>query len=457
MEDKKLKSVLKQKFDSFETEPNDAIFSKINDQINQHYLSQKLNNGRKYYLIFGLLSLFLGGYFWTVNSTKISLISAEKISKENLKGNELIVSSNIENENKFYKKVNNKSHIKTLNIKGLEYNREVLEPENIKIEAQIKTYSSIKNNNKYLQSEPKNFDTKIPEISSEKTEISKVANSIWQNLPVVEESIFTNNQDSKKLYLNDYENKHISFANYNFLKPKKGDFLSTNFTKYRFFALNKSRLPKKELPKINKTTPLAMEFGINPFYGFQKISATELGMANIQNISRTKLSNQQRLGFTAHANYVINWTKQSRLRVGLSYRDILQSVDYEKATDIFEFQTVNGNQTVLVRKGLPYSENKRNQMIGLKADRQFFLQLSTPTRFYASLGAEYTKSLNKSGQMLFVNSTMGLDMPLKAKWKLQIEPSYSYAILGTTDANKFVNINPNHLGIKVGLLYLIRE
>jgi hypothetical protein len=219
----------------------------------------------------------------------------------------------------------------------------------------------------------------------------------------------------------------------------------------------KTKIPKKELPKINKTTPLAFELGINPFYAFQKIEPTEAGLANIQNIKNDNITVKNRLGFSINAACVLNWTKQSRLRLGVSYRDVFQKVGYEKATDVFEFKTINNNQTILVRKGIPYLEDKRNQLVGFKADRQFFLQLSTPTRFYASLGAEYTKAIKSKTQMLFLNSTMGIDVPLKNKWKLQLEPSYSYALLGTTDANKNVNINPNHLGLKFGLLYQIRE
>jgi hypothetical protein len=59
--------------------------------------------------------------------------------------------------------------------------------------------------------------------------------------------------------------------------------------------------------------------------------------------------------------------------------------------------------------------------------------------------------------MMFINSNIGIDLPLKNKWKLQLEPNYSYAIFGTTDALKNVAINPNHLGLKFGLLYQIRE
>lgn len=454
MEDLKLKNLLKSSFDNFEELPNEEVFDKINQKLKRHYLDKSTTRRRKYYLASGLiLCLMAASFFINYNSKKSienskSTFAVKHESKADF-NSKLKLSA--KNKAITLEKSEEINDFKLLNINNITN----LKPQNYSKEYLFSKSKSVKKSQIKLQSEPtKNFQSepKIVFTKSSKKFITKSENAINQNENISFEtgSFSTSNP----------ENIGGNYFDHQAAKPKFDLLQGVNINSIRSkfsIPLVKTKVPKKELPKINKTTPLAMEFGINPFYGFQKISATELGMANIQNISKTKLSNLQRMGYAAHVNYVINWSKQSRLRLGLSYRDISQSVDYEKATDIFEFQTVNGNQTVLVRKGLPYSENIRNQMVGIKADRQFFLQLSTPTRFYASLGAEYTKSINSSGQMLFVNSTMGLDMPLKNKWKLQIEPSYSYALLGTTDAHNFVNINPNHLGVKVGLLYFIRE
>jgi hypothetical protein len=454
MEDHKLKNLLKNSFDDFEELPNEDVFEKINQKLIKHYLNETANKRRKYYLASGLILCFMAASFFinynsekSIENPKLTFVTKNENNKELI--SKLKLSS--KNEAIALAQIDESKEFKTLNVNNVNK----LTPQNYSRKYLFSKSQSEKKPKINLQSEPTQnlqSEPKFVFVKSNRKFFTKSENATNQNENISFEtgSFSTSNPEN------------IGENNFDFqaAKPKfdilKGILKNTVASNFNLVTI-KTKVPKKELPKINKNTPLAMEFAINPFYGFQKISATELGMANIQNISKTKLTNLLRMGYAAHINYVINWTKQSRLRIGLSYKDISQSVDYEKATDIFEFQTVNGNQTVLVRKGLPYSENKRNQMVGLKADRQFFLQLSTPTRFYASLGAEYTKSVNSSSQMLFVNSTMGLDMPLKNKWKLQIEPSYSYALLGTTDANKFVNINPNHLGVKVGLLYLIRE
>lgn len=478
MENNKLKDLLKNAFDDFEEMPNESIFGKINTELQKNYqLEKRPINGRSVkYLTFLLAIIFvgLGGYYMNSNNLN-KIIEKSNFAYDN-KNTIIDVKTNFKNEEKQYtsNKINNspieeKSLTNSLNISNLKLNNsEKIKPNLISETNRIITLNdnlNIDNNSKTNNVESKrnysfgnqNLD-KLTLISGKSIEnqSDKSIYALTNTRNFIQKEKLEIDFSKEKTKMNHFaENENMN--NLQFISAKNIQKLTNSLAQKELPALLKHKTLKKDLPKINKTTPLAIELGINPFYGFQKIEPSAAGLENIQNISRSKVTGNERLGFSLNAGYIINWTKQSRLRLGLNYRDIFQKVAYEKATDVYEFQTINGNQTVLVRKGIPYSEEKRNQMIGIKADRQFFLQLSTPLRFYASLGAEYTKVLNSKSQMLFINSTMGIDYPISNKWRLQLEPSYSYAILGSTDANKFVNINPNHLGAKLGLVYDIRR
>lgn len=465
MDDFKIKKALKTAFDDFELSPNEDLFAKITDRVNEQNKERSPISKFVNYRYLGLAALFfsLGTvYFLSINLEKTTEINKKNLgfdSKLSLADNS-VSKKKIPNKN-FAKEIINENISYSLNTNDKEIFINKVATTN-KNEIQSKT-TRIANRKQFLHQKikPENVFNDLTINYLPKNENNKPLkfelNNIENNEAIETLGINKNqfdDSDIKNLYVG---NNNLSIlSNEIILKNLKGLSSITLNSSLKMSKLPKVNIPKKDLPKINKTTPLAIEVGINPFYAFQKIEPTEAGLTTIQNISTGNINTKQRLGFAINAAYVLNWTKQSRLRLGVSYRDIFQKVGYEQATDIYDLQTIN-NQTVLVRKGIPYAEEKRNQLIGIKADRQFFLQLSTPTRFYASLGAEYTKALKSKTQMLFVNSTMGIDMPLKNKWRLQIEPSYSYALLGTTDANKFVNINPNHLGLKFGLLYEIRK
>jgi hypothetical protein len=480
MEDFKIKKALKNNFDDYEISPKDELFAQITNTISDTYKADKQANRyriAKYLSLVALLFTFgTATYLYNSDLGNISNNQSEKteLSEKNtsetalnfgpkkviavnkkLKINENLSEKSVEKAN--YLAISSAENIESTNDKT-NYNllnKKLNQSKTTRIinfskPNQTQTLSKFEENNTIDKTEINEMNGNIAIQNEDKNAIGfseKFRENQVKNSSEIESEIFSN-----KIIVANSAN-----SNLNFLNSKSFSIIDNPLNKRKLANNLQNKVPKKELPKINKSTPLGLEFSINPFYAFQKIEPTAAGLANIQNISTGKIDMKQRLGLAINAGYVINWTKQSRLRLGVSYRDIFQKVGYELATDTYEFQMINGNQTVLVRKGIPHAEEKRNQLIGIKADRQFFLQLSTPTRFYASLGAEYTKALKSKTQMLFINTTMGIDCPIGLKTKLQIEPSYAYALLGTTDALKNVSINPNHIGLRIGVLYEIRK
>jgi hypothetical protein len=480
MEDFKIKKALKNNFDDYEISPKEELFAHIANTVSKSYKADKQANRYRIakYLSLAALLFTIGTVTYLYNSD-LGNISNNQSEETELSGKnipKIAINFESKNDNTATNKLKIKENLSEKSVEKANYlaisTTENIESTNDKTNYnllnkklnQSKT-TRIVNFSKPNQSqtlskfeENNTFDkTQINELNGNIATQNLAKNAIGFSEKFGKNRVNNSSEIGSEIFSNKILMANSANSNLNFLNSKSFSIIDNPLNKRELPINLRNKVPKKELPKINKTTPLAIEFSINPFYAFQKIEPTAAGLANIQNISTGKINPKQRLGLAINAGYVINWTKQSRLRLGVSYRDIFQKVGYELATDTYEFQTINGNQTVLVRKGIPYAEEKRNQLIGIKADRQFFLQLSTPTRFYASLGAEYTKALKSKTQMVFVNTTMGIDCPIGLKTKLQIEPSYSYALLGTTDALKNVSINPNHIGLRIGVLYEIRK
>ncbi len=480
MENNKLNNGLKATFENFEETPDLGLFENIQARLAEHYVAEKKVSKKPYLILASLLFIAISytTFFYSNQNVETNLKSEkasdlEKIESKNLAKKKIDKSnaSNLKENNLQY--IDNEDTKFNATAENLEKNIDLklankisnknFKTENNNIKSKNTTYKLTENidQKKYLIPNPKNktFNNTFNETNIRNGKLDHEISSFGSNKPkdaINSESIDFQEINEKKSLLNSsssIEKAEMSFK----LISNKNVILANNNLLGKLPKLNIKPKTTKDLPKISKTTPLALEFTVDPFMAFQAIEPTVAGLANIQNINLKGISTSQRVGFALNANCVINWTKLSRLRLGLSYRDIFQKVGYEIGTDVYEFKTINENQTILVRKGLPYVEDKRNHMIGFKADRQFFLQMSTPTRIFAALGAEYCKVLGSKSQFLFVNSSMGFDFPINQKLRLQFEPSYSYALLGTTDANKNVNIHPSHIGLKAGLLFELRK
>jgi hypothetical protein len=474
MTDNNLKNILQKAFDDYELQPADDSYQHIQERLQQQYNQKDAKYRYAKYALLGILLLTLGLGTWgflqqnsqstakqkniaasqnltasntqALSATDIANTQPAKATHTSLKPTETgsIIALNNEKDEK---PTNNNANL-------LDNSILLSSAKNVKVFEKKHSYTpknKIDRRQKISDSNFENTDTKPDFALSGTSNIAKQK----QNFIATNQTDITDNKiDIEPNTAQTAEN--LPFYNLHLLSNHQIKLLQ-NYLAHKSPPIKlKTTAPAKELPKINKNTPLAIQIGFTPFYAFQHITPTAQGYNNIQNIAIPKGSTSERLGYNLNLGYVLNWTRRSRLRLGLNYRNIYQKVSYEKATDIYEFQQVN-NQTILVRKGTPYSEQKRNDMVGFHADRQFFMQLSTPTRLYASLGADYSKLLGSRSQLLFLNTSMGLDHPIATNWRIQIEPSYAYGVLGTTDSPRNLKINPNHLGLKIGIMYEIRK
>ncbi len=467
MTDKKLQKLLQETLGEYEMMPDEQLFAQINAKV------QKADHSGKNYRKVALALLFLiSGLlaYLYLNDMPISTISmlpnsdagrqpsaAQPLSNDENKIEKAAIQ--LQDSKEFARftegKTNELPGIKTLPAHNKPNMGAVQTHTNLKVNSFTKNKNAAVTFHKkrYSQNDRKkvqNIDNQVKEVLEPNSSMRKMEATI------IEENQVGRLEQNQSLALSESSSMSVGTENaLDFLNNKPMQLRQHGLAGKQFTFTIKAQKPPKELPKINKQTPLAFELGFSPLVGFQKMEATSAALGNIQNL-KNDITFQERQGTHIQAGMVLNWTKRSRLRLNVSYKDIYQKSEYEIATDIFDITTIN-NQTVMVRRGVPFKEYKRNKMMGIKIDRQLFLQMNSPLRFYGLIGAEYNRTLGSSAtQMLFVNTGMGVDQRIGGKWRLQAEPNYAYALLGTKDSKKNLNLNPNHLGLKIGLLYEVR-
>jgi hypothetical protein len=215
-----------------------------------------------------------------------------------------------------------------------------------------------------------------------------------------------------------------------------------------------TKMGSVDVPVLAKVPPKLIKqwsVGVMPLMTYQRVYLRPEANQQIQAIQPTDAFDVQRMGWRAEAHLSLRRTAHAAWRIGLSYTQMQQSTQYQLATGTYTLSTQNLPQPVIEAEMKQNTETTQWQLLGLRTDRQFFLPSRIFKTCFVSVGAEGAIDIQRGSSYLLGHLSVGVQRPVTPHLHLTVEPTASYSIIGRTNTNGLLNVNPYNVGIKLSL------
>jgi len=223
-------------------------------------------------------------------------------------------------------------------------------------------------------------------------------------------------------------------------------------------ASNKKKKDDLRRTKIFKGSVYAM---LTPSLSFQKITPAKQDDVEVIDFESPGVMRKERFGWSFDAGFQSKLRKNLEWYAGLSYYQQQQTLSYRLKTDEYDVTQTNSGYTMTQKintRSLSY--NMRN--IGASAGL-FYTIKSGGLEHKFGAGLQFQTGLLSSSQEQSYNNKASkyfnyqlsyrLELPIKYRWNVFIQPSFVHAILSKEKLREPFELKPYRAGIGFGMIY----
>lgn len=196
----------------------------------------------------------------------------------------------------------------------------------------------------------------------------------------------------------------------------------------------------RRLTFIEKTDGLHWLISVTPLTTRQRVTLLPTPEARVQDVRFPQ-------GLTQSVGYKMNMGVEKKgFQLLLSYTQLQMRSDYAYSTDQYVVEE-KGTQYSVKRIGTPATTTTSLHLAGVAIRKQLDVDNHLLGRFFATIGLDYSRSLNSASQgFLFVSATVGKTIRLSPGAKLYIGPYVDYSFTRIQPIDQ-IQIRPYQAGL----------
>ncbi|WP_158549950.1 hypothetical protein [Runella aurantiaca] len=188
---------------------------------------------------------------------------------------------------------------------------------------------------------------------------------------------------------------------------------------------------------------------VMPLATYQRMYVLPEATAQIQQIHSEHPLNGSRTGLRIGTELTLLHDR-SAWRLGLSYTQMRQRMQYTLSTNEYKLSTLTPQPTVSWQTEQA-EEMREWHLAGIRADRQYQLAANGRQRYFVSFGTEAAMEMAEWQPYVWGHISVGMQKLLTPRVWMTVEPTASYSVLSKTTANGLLRVNPYNFGLKVSL------
>ncbi|AXE17281.1 hypothetical protein DR864_05805 [Runella rosea] len=227
------------------------------------------------------------------------------------------------------------------------------------------------------------------------------------------------------------------------------ELLKGNGIKAPTVILGSSQVNVLQSPVKSTSAIRLWSISVMPLATYQRMYVLPEATAQIQQIHSEHPLNGSRTGLRIGTELTLLHDR-SAWRVGLSYTQMRQRMQYTLSTNEYKLSTLTPQPTVSWQTEQA-EEMSEWHLVGIRADRQYQLAANGRQRYFVSLGTEAAIEMDRRQPYVWGHISVGMQKLLTPRVWMTVEPTASYSVLSKTTANGLLRVNPYNFGLKVSL------
>ena len=220
---------------------------------------------------------------------------------------------------------------------------------------------------------------------------------------------------------------------------------------FNAIAYNREKPYQEKQQRVHRA--IVFNASLMPLQTYQAFTVLPQTNTYIQQVGRLDAIDNQRLGVQLRAGAMKPLSNRFAVGLSAAYTGVQQWANYELNNGDYEVQTADNGSYTLVGIGELVSQKQFMQTVGLKVDNAYLVSRKK-NAVYAIAGAEAVHVLNNKDFGYYVNASVGVSYPIKGGKSLWIEPTFRYSLSQSADANNYLKIRPYNIGLNLRVNFI---
>ena len=220
---------------------------------------------------------------------------------------------------------------------------------------------------------------------------------------------------------------------------------------FNAIAYNTEKPYQEKQQRVHRA--IVFNASLMPLQTYQAFTVLPQTNTYIQQVGRLDAIDNQRLGIQLRAGAMKPLSNRFAMGLSAAYTGVQQWANYELNNGEYEVQTADNGSYTLVGIGELVSQKQFLQTVGLKLDNAYLVSRKK-NAVYAIAGAEAVHVLNNKDFGYYVNASVGVSYPIKGGKSLWIEPTFRYSLSQSADANNYLKIRPYNIGLNLRVNFI---